>query len=110
MQLAAAPTHCCLILDHYSLSKRCHLVTVAVVSICFCLVLRTPHESIFCVGIRSASFMGDILTIGTGVGVLMFYDLRAGKYMESSLNQTRTVVLKASKGWVVSKTLHNCTI
>ncbi|KAF4525047.1 hypothetical protein B566_EDAN001961 [Ephemera danica] len=51
-------------------------------------------------GIRSASFLGDILTIGTGVGVLMFYDLRAGKYMESSLNQTRTVVLKASKGWV----------
>lgn len=46
--------------------------------------------------------MGDILTIGTGVGVLMFYDLKASKYMESSLNQTRTVTLKASKGWVVS--------
>jgi DDB1- and CUL4-associated factor 12 len=53
-------------------------------------------------GIRSASFLGDILTIGTGVGVLMFYDLKASKYMESSLNQTRTVTLKASKGWVVS--------
>jgi len=31
----------------------------------------------------------------------MFYDLKASKYMESSLNQTRTVALKASKGWVV---------
>ena len=52
-------------------------------------------------GIRSASFQGDVLTIGTGVGILMFYDVRAGKYLESKINSTRTVVLKASKGWVV---------
>lgn len=30
----------------------------------------------------------------------MFYDLRAGKYLESSINSSRTVVLKASKGYV----------
>jgi len=53
-------------------------------------------------GIRSASFQGNVLTIGTGVGILMFYDLRAGKYLESSINSSRTVHLKASKGWVVS--------
>ncbi|KAK9716796.1 hypothetical protein QE152_g24533 [Popillia japonica] len=53
-------------------------------------------------GIRSASFsfQGDILTMGTGVGMLMFYDLKAGKYLESSINSSRTVVLKASKGFV----------
>jgi len=51
-------------------------------------------------GIRSASFQGNVLTIGTGVGILMFYDLRAGKYLESSINSSRTVHLKASKGWV----------
>lgn len=51
-------------------------------------------------GIRSASFQGNILTIGTGVGMLMFYDLRAGKYLESSINSSRTVVLKASRGYV----------
>ncbi|XP_047003169.1 DDB1- and CUL4-associated factor 12 homolog [Schistocerca americana] len=51
-------------------------------------------------GIRSASFQDNILTIGTGVGILMFYDLRAGKYLESNINSSRTVVLKASKGWV----------
>ncbi|KAK9887624.1 hypothetical protein WA026_023583 [Henosepilachna vigintioctopunctata] len=49
-------------------------------------------------GIRSASFHGDILTVGTGLGVLMFYDLKAGKYLDSSINSSRTVVLKASKG------------
>lgn len=53
-------------------------------------------------GIRSASFQGDILTVGTGLGMLMFYDLKAGKYLESSINSSRTVVLKASRGYVVS--------
>lgn len=52
-------------------------------------------------GIRSASFQGNILTVGTGLGMLMFYDIRAGKYLESSINSSRTVVLKASKGFVV---------
>lgn len=51
-------------------------------------------------GIRSASFQGDVLTVGTGLGMLMFYDLKAGKYLESSINSSRTVVLKASKGYV----------
>lgn len=53
-------------------------------------------------GIRSASFHGDTLTVGTGLGMLMFYDVRAGKYLESNINSSRTVVLKASKGYVVS--------
>lgn len=53
-------------------------------------------------GIRSASFQQNILTIGTGLGMLMFFDVRAGKYLESSINTSRTVVLKASKGYVVS--------
>uniref|UniRef100_A0AAG5CNH0 DDB1- and CUL4-associated factor 12 beta-propeller domain-containing protein n=1 Tax=Anopheles atroparvus TaxID=41427 RepID=A0AAG5CNH0_ANOAO len=51
-------------------------------------------------GIRSASFQGNILTIGTGLGMLMFYDIRAGKYLESCINSSRTVVLKASRGYV----------
>lgn len=52
-------------------------------------------------GIRSASFQDNMLTVGTGLGMLMFYDVRAGKYLESSINASRTVVLKASKGYVV---------
>lgn len=51
-------------------------------------------------GIRSASFQDNILTVGTGMGMLMFYDLRAGKYLESSINSSRTVVCKASRGFV----------
>lgn len=51
-------------------------------------------------GIRSASFQDNTLTIGTGIGMLMFYDLRANRYLESSINASRTVVLKTSRGFV----------
>lgn len=61
-------------------------------------------------GIRSASFQGSVLTIGTGLGMLMFYDVRAQKYLESSINSNRTVVLKASKGYVVSFISSNTVI
>lgn len=64
-------------------------------------VKKIPSRYSGC-GIRSASFQGDTLTVGTGLGMLMFYDVRAGKYLESSINASRTVVLKASKGYVVS--------
>lgn len=42
------------------------------------------------------------MTVGTGLGMLLFYDIRAGKYLESSVNASRTVTLKCSKGIVVS--------
>ena len=57
--------------------------------------------------IRSVSFQGTVLTIGTGLGMLMFYDIRNQKYLESSINSNRTVILKASKGYVVSLLLKN---
>ncbi|CAF4825599.1 unnamed protein product [Pieris macdunnoughi] len=46
-------------------------------------------------GIRSATFRGDLLTISTEVGLLMFYDVRAGKYLKSNLHPTKTVALRA---------------
>ncbi|XP_029341223.1 DDB1- and CUL4-associated factor 12-like [Acyrthosiphon pisum] len=52
------------------------------------------------VGIRSLSFQDNIITIGTGVGVIIFYDIRAAKYLESSINSSRAVVLKTSRGYV----------
>lgn len=45
-------------------------------------------------GIRSLSFCNDLLTIGTGVGAILFYDIRAMKYLQNKL--------KATKGWFVS--------
>ncbi|XP_014244647.1 DDB1- and CUL4-associated factor 12 [Cimex lectularius] len=62
-------------------------------------VKKIPSRYSGC-GIRSASFQSNILTIGTGVGMIMFYDLRAGKYLESSINSSRTVILKSSRGYV----------
>ena len=48
------------------------------------------------------SFKGNILTIGTGIGLMLFWDLRASKFLESTMNSNRAVTLKASRGWVVS--------
>lgn len=53
-------------------------------------------------GIRATTFEGSLLTVGTGLGMLLFYDIRAGKYLESSVNASRTVALKCSKGIVVN--------
>ncbi|XP_029341440.1 DDB1- and CUL4-associated factor 12-like protein 2 [Acyrthosiphon pisum] len=53
-------------------------------------------------GIWSLSFQDNVITIGTGIGVIMFYHIRAGKYLESSFNSSRKVALKPSIGYVVS--------
>jgi len=52
--------------------------------------------------IRSVSFKGNILTIGNGGGNIVFWDVRAAKFLESTMNTNRAVTLKASRGWVVS--------
>ncbi|CAG7832721.1 unnamed protein product, partial [Allacma fusca] len=50
-------------------------------------------------GIRSANFYSTLLSIGTGQGTIMFYDLRAGKYLETHNNSARSATLKSSTGW-----------
>lgn len=62
-------------------------------------VRKIPSRNAGC-GIRSVSFRGNILTIGTGMGLLLFWDLRACKFLESTMNSNRAVTLKASRGWV----------
>lgn len=52
-------------------------------------------------GIHSVSFQDNILTLGTGVGEIMFYDLRAGKYLEI-VNTAKAVTLKTSHSFAVS--------
>lgn len=87
----------CIVYMYLTNSQLCSVIV-------FCkenFLLETLHRLLFA-GIRSASFQTDTLTIGTGLGMIMFYDLRANKYLESSINSTRTVVLKASRGYVVS--------
>jgi len=62
-------------------------------------VRKIPSRNSGC-GIRSVSFKGNILTIGTGIGLMLFWDLRACKFLESTMNSNRAVHLKASRGWV----------
>lgn len=62
-------------------------------------VRKIPSRNSGC-GIRSVSFKGNILTIGTGIGLMLFWDLRACKFLESTMNSNRAVQLKANRGWV----------
>uniref|UniRef100_A0A224ZBY2 WD repeat-containing protein 40A n=1 Tax=Rhipicephalus zambeziensis TaxID=60191 RepID=A0A224ZBY2_9ACAR len=65
---------------------------------------KVPSKYIGC-GIRSLSFMDDLLTIGTGIGVLLFFDLRASKYLEDT-DRARYSTLKANRGWVHADELY----
>ena len=53
-------------------------------------VRKIPSRNSGC-GIRSVSFKGNILTIGTGIGLMLFWDLRASKFLESTMNSNRLV-------------------
>ena len=54
-------------------------------------------------GVRSVSFMDGVLTVGTGQGALMFFDLRAGHFIESDIDgKTVPVKLYTGKGYLVS--------
>ena len=47
------------------------------------------------------SFRGDILTIGTGTGSILFYDIRTSKYMVLKDKTNVEIVFKTNTGWVV---------
>jgi len=63
-----------------------------------------------CAGIRSVSFYEHIVTVGTGQGSLLFYDIRAQRFLEDPLNPAGgyrqrpgegTLKLTTGKGWLV---------
>lgn len=51
------------------------------------------------------SFNQNILTIGTGLGSILFYDLNAGRYLQC--NCGHTCILSVGQGFLVStETFH----
>ena len=61
------------------------------------------------VGIRSLQFKQELISVGTGAGNIVFYDLRAARFLsmidESELTDTRRENIccrYASNGWLVS--------
>ncbi|XP_034938952.1 DDB1- and CUL4-associated factor 12-like [Chelonus insularis] len=91
---------CLAVLDNSMYAIGCRSHTLLLDARTLQLIKKIPSRYTGC-GIRSASFQGSVLTIGTGLGMLMFYDVRAQKYLESSINSNQTVILKASKGYVI---------
>jgi len=81
----------------YAVGSKSHVVLVDQKTLNYETKIISTYQ-----GIRSLSFTHDILTIGTGSGVLLFYDVRAKKYLQSKKTK-RQVTMKVAKGWVVSK-------
>lgn len=48
-------------------------------------------------GVRSVSFRREILTIGTGRGSVMFFDIRAGKFLTSNMKPQQVADFKPAK-------------
>lgn len=73
--------------------------------------LCSADEDVFvCSGIRSVSFYEHIVTVGTGLGSLLFYDIRAQRFLEKPLNLNSgyrkcpgegILKLTTGTGWVV---------
>jgi len=64
-------------------------------------------------GIRSVSFYEHIITVGTGQGSLLFYDIRAQRFLDEKppracygqkqkLGGSEILKLTTGKGWLVS--------
>lgn len=58
--------------------------------------IQSKHQSC---GVRSISFSGDLLTIGTGAGGILFYDLRMMNYLDDERQNTYSS-LNCSEGYV----------
>lgn len=67
-------------------------------------------KNYYFLGIRSVSFYEHIVTVGTGQGSLLFYDIRAQRFLDGPSstpggyrNRTAEGILKLStgRGWLV---------
>jgi len=103
-RLPRAQENVCLTMDEdcqmYAVGSKAH--TDLLDSRTLQSVRKIPSRYQGC-GIRSVSFKGNILTVGTGIGLMLFWDIRACKFLESNMSimNTRTrVQLRASRGWV----------
>lgn len=52
------------------------------------------------IGVRSVNFRNNILSIGTGTGSVMFYDLRVHRFLENETDKSK-LKLQTNGGWIV---------
>ena len=73
-------------------------------------MVLTDEDPRVSAGIRSVSFYEHIVTVGTGQGSLLFYDIRAQRFLENPLNPAGgyrkcpgdgILKLTTGKGWLV---------
>ncbi|XP_074599022.1 DDB1 and CUL4 associated factor 12-like protein [Brevipalpus obovatus] len=78
----------------YAVGSRTHVNLVDQRTFESCRKINISHQ-----GIRSLSFFSDVLTIGTGSGVVLFYDIRNGGLINVK-STLENATLNVSKGWL----------
>jgi WD repeat-containing protein 40A len=60
------------------------------------------------IGIRSLNFRNNVLSVGTGVGTVLFYDFRAKKFLQASpflteneISEETPYKLQSTGGWIL---------
>ena len=53
-------------------------------------------------GVRSLHFRNHVLSIGTGIGTVLFYDVRAHKFLNKNNSTDNNLKLQTTGGWIVS--------
>ena len=57
---------------------------------------------LFKIGVRSLHFRNNVLSIGTGIGTVLFYDVRAHKFLNKNNTCDNSLKLQTTGGWIVS--------
>lgn len=90
--------------DHslYAVGSKSHITLIDSRTLCPIKTIPSHYESC---SVRSTCFTGNILSVGTGIGIMMFYDIRANKYLHytkkwSNGIRCKQATLKTNKGWV----------
>lgn len=70
-------------------------------SVCKSFLLRIQFycKMVSFEGVRSVNFKNNILSIGTGQGTILFYDLRKLKFLNKENNEQ--LQLQTKGGWIV---------
>lgn len=79
----------------YSIGSKSNIYLLDASGICL-QTIESKHQQC---GVRSISFAGDLLTIGTGSGGILFYDVRMMNYLEDERRET-FCCLSCSEGYV----------
>ena len=75
--------------------------TEILVVVCVHVAHRCYSRSFQYTGVRSLSFRDLLLTVGTGLGSLFFFDMRTCRFLAHRADTDQMLCYRSGKGWLV---------